>query len=415
MTTERPLKNPLHRTRQPLLPPGARSRKAHLLTAAAAEGRFALPRCGACGTYAWPMPEACPNCLSADMTAAKAPPGAVLLSDTRAEVPADPYFRERAPWRVGLAQMDCGPVALVHLHPEPQAGDRLKLTLMLDRAGQAVLHAGPENGGDMRSDKQWQEMVADPKGRRVLITDARHVAALPLARKLAASGAAAIFMGLPEGWKPLENRADFEAVPGLRFVALDLASDRSVEDLARDIGGKVEILINTADHPRPGGLLAPAAAIHARASMEAVAFGLMRLARSFGPALAERGADGGADAPGAVAWVNVLSVFARATPSEMAGYAAAHAAALSLSHSLRAQLGGGGVRLMTVLTGPTEDDWFQLAPQPKVTGKALADAVFAGLMRGLEEVVVGDVARDLMARLAENPKAVERDLSQGKL
>jgi hypothetical protein len=28
---------------------------------------------------------------------------------------------------------------------------------------------------------------------------------------------------------------------------------------------------------------------------------------------------------------------------------------------------------------------------------------------------VCDVARDLMARLAENPKAVERDLSQGKL
>ena len=415
MTMDRPRKNPLHRTRLPLLPPGARSRKAHLLTAAAAEGRFALPRCGACGTYAWPMPEACAQCLFADMTAAEAPMGAVLLSETTAEVPADPYFRERAPWRVGLVQMDCGPVALVHLHPAPQVGDRLTLTLMLDRAGQAVLHAGPENGGDMSTDKQWQEMVADPRGRRILITDARHIAALPLARRLAASGAAGIFMGLPEEWKPLENRADFDAVPGLRFVALDLASDRSVEDLARDIGGKVEILINTADYPRPGALMAPAAAIHARACMETVAFGLMRLARAFGPALAGRGADGGEGAPGAVAWVNLLSVFARAAPPEMAGYAAAHAAALSLSHSLRAQLGGGGVRLMTVLSGPTEDDWFQLAPQPKVTGKALADAVVGGLMRGLEEMVVGDVARDLTARLAENPKSVERDLSQGKL
>lgn len=415
MTMERPRKNPLQRTRLSLLPPGARSRKAHLLTAAAAEGRFALPCCSTCGRFAWPMPEACPDCLSADMTAADAPTGAVLLSDTSAEVPADPYFRERAPWRVGLVQMDCGSVALVHLHPEPQAGDRLKLTLMLDRAGQAVLHAGPEAGGDMRSDKQWQEMVADPRGRRVLITDARHVCALPLARKLAAEGAGGIFMGLPEGWKPLDNRTGFDAVPGLRFVPLDLASDRSVEDLARDIGGKVEIVINTADHPRPGGLMAPAAAIHARTCMEVVAFGQMRLARAFGPALAGRGADGGERAPGAAAWVNILSVFARAAPPEMAGYAAAHAAALSLSHSLRAQLGAGGVRLMTVLTGPTEEDWFQLAPQPKVTGKALADAVVGGLMRGLEEVVVGDIARDLTARLAANPKAVERDLSQGKL
>lgn len=415
MIPERPNKNPLKRTRQPLLPPGARSRKAHLLTAAAAEGRFTLPRCAACGTFAWPMPEACANCLSPDIGASEGPQGAVLLSETTAQVPADPYFRERAPWRVGLVQMDAGPVALVHLHPAPLAGDRLRLTLMLDRAGQAVLHAGPEQGGNMSHDNQWQEMTADPRGRRVLITDARHVAALPMARALAAAGAAGIFMGVPEGWKPLTNAAEFDTVQGLRLVPLDLASDRSVEDLVRDIGGKVEILINTADHPRPGGLLAPGAATHSRAAMEVVAFGLMRLARAFGPAMAGRGADGGDGAPGAVAWVNVMSVFARVTPPEMAGYAAAHAAALSLSLSVRAQLGAGGVRMMNVLSGPTEDDWFQRAPQPKVTGKALADAVMSGLMRGLEEVVVGDIARDLMVRLAQNPKAVERDLAAGRL
>jgi len=409
---QRPRKDPLKRTRRPLLPPGARSRKAHLLTAAAAEGRFALPCCAACKTFSWPMPEACPNCLSPEMVAAVAPGGAVLLSETTAEAPADPYFRERAPWRVGLVKMECGPVALVHLHPVPRTGDRLRLTLMLDRAGQAVLHAAPENGGDMSIDPQWQEMVANPRGRRVLITDARHIAALPLARKLAGAGAAGIFAGLPEPWKPFESRAAFEAVPGLQIVALDLTSDRSVEDLARDIGGKVEILVNTADYPRPGGLMDPAAPVQARAAMEVLAFGLMRLARSFGPAMAGRGADGAA---GAVAWVNMVSVFARVSPPGMAGYATAHAAALTVSQALRAELGAGGVRLMTVLSGPTEDDWFQTAPQPRVTGAALAEAVVAGLMRGLEDVVVGDVARDLLTRLAENPKAIERDLATGRM
>jgi hypothetical protein len=29
--------------------------------------------------------------------------------------------------------------------------------------------------------------------------------------------------------------------------------------------------------------------------------------------------------------------------------------------------------------------------------------------------VIGDLARDLMDRLRENPKAVERDLAQGRL
>src|SRR5690606_34315987 len=120
---ERPRKGPLKRTRRPLLPPGARSRKAHLLTAAAAEGRFALPRCAACGAFHWPMPEACAPCLSDAIEAAPAPAGATLLAETTAQVPADPSFRARAPWRVGLVQMDCGPGALVHLHPAPQAGD----------------------------------------------------------------------------------------------------------------------------------------------------------------------------------------------------------------------------------------------------------------------------------------------------
>ncbi|MFN3293214.1 MAG: OB-fold domain-containing protein, partial [Gemmobacter sp.] len=283
-------KNPLHRTRRPALPPGARSRAAHLLTAAAAEGHFALPCCTACGRFAWPMPELCPACLG-DIALVPAPQGARLLSATTAEVPADSYFRERAPWRVGLVQMDCGPQALVHLSPGASMGDTLRLSLLLDRAGNAVLHAARE-GEDMASDPQWQEMVADPRDRRVLITDARHIAALPLAQALLSAGAAGVYMGVPDPWKPLTVRAAPEAMPGVQMVALDVTSDRSVHDLAAQIGGKVEILINTADLPRPGGLMAPAATAEAKAAMETVAFGLMRLARAFGPALAARGADG---------------------------------------------------------------------------------------------------------------------------
>lgn len=403
-------KNPTLRTRHPLLPPSARSTAAHLLTAVAAQGRFALPCCTQCGRFAWPMPEACPECL-AEVALKDAPNEARLISATTAEVPADSYFRERAPWRVGLVQMGCGPQALVHLHPDARVGDALDMTLMLDRAGQAVLHAGPI-GGDMTTDPQWQHMTADPRGRRILITDARHIAALPLAIALAGAGAAAIFAGVPEMWKPLPQREALLAVPGLVLVPLDVTSDRSVADLAHDIGGKVEILINTADLPRPGGLTAPTAQADARAAMETVPFGLMRLARSFGPPMTARGADGPL---GAVAWVNVLSVFSRAHPPALAGYGAAHAAGLALCHALRADLATGGLRLMTVLTGPTEDDWFQTFDPPKVSGKALAAAIVAGLQRGLEEVSVGDLAKDLLQRLAENPKAVERALASGRI
>ena len=402
--------NPLLRTRRPLLPPAARSRSAHLLTAAAARGAFALPTCTGCNRVLWPVAEACPACLG-EVTVASAPRGATVLSATTAEVPADPYFRERAPWRVGLIAMDCGPGALVHLHPGSSAGDRVQMTLMLDRAGQAVLHAGPE-GDDMATDPQWQEMVADPAGRRVLITDARHVAALPLAQALARAGSAEIVLGLPEAWKPFPGRTAFEDVEGARIVPLDVMSDRSVADCATDLAGRIEIVVNTADLPRPGGLGAPTAAVDARAMHEVIAMGLMRLGRAFGPAMAGRGADG---ARGGVAWVNVLAVFARVHPPGWAGYAAAHAAALAISQAQRAEFAAGGIRLVTVLTGPTEDDWFQTVDPPKVAGRALAGAIVYALKRGLEEVVVGDVAKDLIARLEENPKAVERELWQGGL
>lgn len=402
--------NPLRRTRAPLLPPDARSRAAHLLTAAAAEGHFDLPCCSGCGRFVWPVAEACPECLC-EIATAPAPRGARVISITTAEVPADTYFRERAPWRVGLVSMDCGPQAIVHMHPDAAPGQTVQLTLMLDRAGQAVLHAAPK-GADLQADPQYHEMTANPAARRVLITDARHVAALPLARALIDAGAHSVHLGVPEPWKPLVDRPRFEAIKGVHLVALDVNSERSVGDLAADLAGKVEILINTADLPRPGGLLSPTAQGYAREMSDVVVQGLLRLARCFGPAMAGRGADG---PRGAAAWVNVLSVFARATPPDWAGYGAAHASALALSRVLRADLGAGGVRVVTVLTGPTEDDWFQTMAPPRVTGAALAKAIVQALREGLEDVVVGDVARDLVARLEENPKAVERELAKGSL
>lgn len=403
-------KNPLRKTAEPQLPPAARSRAAHRLIPAAAEGHFALPRCAACGTFCWPVPEACPACLGAELPIVPAPRGARLLSWTTAEIPALSYFRDRAPWRIGLAALDCGPTALVHLHPACEQEDLLTLSLMLDRAGHAVLHAAPQQGANMTADPQRQEMTADPTGRRVLITDVRHIAALPLATSLHAAGAARIYLGLGEAWKPLAPRAQLEALAGCEIVPLDLTSDRSVEDLTRDIGAKIEIVVNTADLPRPGSLLAPAAQGHARDMMEHTAFALMRLTRRLAPVLAARGMDG---PRGAVAWVNLVSVFGRVPHADFSGYGAAHAATLALVPPLRAMLRSGGVRVVTALTGPTDIDWFQRFPQPKVSGHAIADAVVSALQQGREELVIGDVAREWLARQAANPYALERELSHG--
>ena len=119
-----------------------------------------------------------------------------------------------------------------------------------------------------------------------------------------------------------------------------------------------------------------------------------------------RGADG---TNAAVAWVNLLSIYALAAQPAFGALSVSHAACLSLSHWLRAELRAGGVRLMNVFSGPLDTEWYQTAPPPKVAPGQLAEAVVDGLRRGLEEIYVGDVAKDVRERLAANPKALERE------
>jgi len=397
-------KNPLERTRQPLPLPMARSRTAHILTAAAAQGVFALPTCAACGQAHFPARDICPACLSDRIAAQPATRGGTVLAATRAEVPSLAYFRERSPWDVGLIQMDAGPQALAHLHPDCQMGDRIALHLRLDKGGQAVLYAGPVDAseGVLMTDPKWREMVANPLHRRILITDARHFAAPAMARALLKAGAAEVRLGLPEAWKPFDP-APFAGLT-VQVVPLDMGSERSVSDHARDYGGKTEIVVNTAERVRSGGMA------EAREMMEALVFGPMRLAAALGPAMVARGADGAAPA---AAWVNLLSVHALAPLPGYPGWSAAQAAAQAFSLTLRAELQHGGVKLLNLYSGATEDPWFQAMPAPRVGAEALAQGVVRGLAEGLEEVFVGAVAEDLRDRLAANPKAVERDMAQG--
>src|ERR1700756_4035497 len=137
-------KNPLLRTRLPTSPPRPRSRTSHGFTRAAAEGRFMLQRCQACGAFAYLAREACPACLSAGLAFVDAPRRRTLLAETTARVPSDVYFRERAPWRIGLVKMDCGPTIVAHLHTDCIEGAPVRMSFQLDKSGQAVAFGRPE-------------------------------------------------------------------------------------------------------------------------------------------------------------------------------------------------------------------------------------------------------------------------------
>lgn len=401
-------KNPLKKTRQPLLPQGMRSRTALGLTAAAAEGRFALQVCAECAAVIYPPRDACPRCLSPRIPFKDVPNGGVLLAETTIHTSTDVYFRERMPWRIGTVRLDCGPSVVAHLHSDAREGERVRLEFKLDKSGQAVAFAlPPTETPNMTDDLQWRELTCDPKYRRVLVTDGRTAVGQALAQALSDAEASVVFVGITDPWKPFPGEEALRKVPRVELVPLDLTDTVSVDELAGEIGGRTDILINTAEHIRAGGVIERKGLTIAREEMEIRYFGMMRLAQAFGATLRARGADG---INSAAAFVNLLSVYALANWPAYGAFSATEAACLSAAQSLRAELQPGGVKVVNVFTGPLDTEWFQTVPPPKVAPQALAKAVVDALRRGLEDVFVGDVAADIRARLAVNPKAVEREL-----
>ena len=400
-------KNPVLRTRLPTLPPAARSRVALGLTAAAALGRFELQQCRDCGTVQYPPREACQKCLSTLLDWKAQSNAGELLAQTVLHHSNDLFFRERLPWRLGMVKLDCGPTVVAHLHEA--VSQRVRVRAMLDRAGQAVIVALPDKEThDMAEDRQLREFTCDPKQRKVLVIDGKTALGQQLVRALAQAGAELIWVGHAEPWKKFAGFDELQKIPQVTLIPLDVTDSKNVREVAAEIAGKVDIVVNNAEYHRSFGISNRQGVETARAEMDVNYFGLLRLAQEFGPAMRSRGADGKASA---VAWVNLLSVYALANFPSHGTFSASKAAAHSLAQCLRAEMRLAGVRVVNVFPGPLDDEWNQLLPPPKLAPAALAKAIVGALREGIEDVYPGDVAQEWLARWRDNPKALERELS----
>ena len=402
-------KNPLRKTPAPLSPQGVRSRTGHGLTAAAAQGRFALQVCADCGAIVYPPRDACPVCLSARLPFRDIDNTGTLIAETTVRVSTDSYFREHLPWRVGTVKLDAGPVLVAHLHEDAREGARVRLALKLDKSGAPVMLALPAQETDnMQDDPQLRELTCDPKFRRVLITDGRTAVGQAMAKAFSDAGAAIVFVGLADQWKPFPGMDALRAIERVEVVPLDVTDTESVAEQAQQNGGRVDIVVNTAEYIRAGGIVDRQGLTVARTEIDVRYLGLLRLAQAFGPAMRARGADG---VNSATAFVNLLSVYALMNWPPYGAYAAVEAACLSATQAMRAELRSGGVKVVNVFFGPLETEWFEAVPPPKVAPARLASAVIDALRQGLEDVFVGEIAQDVRARLAVNPKALERELA----
>ncbi|WP_445289369.1 SDR family NAD(P)-dependent oxidoreductase [Variovorax atrisoli] len=417
-----PLKNPVLRTQRMNLPPMGRGRVAHGLTRAAAlSDHLELQVCEECGTVQYPPRDACGKCLSPELEWRKQSPCGELLSVATLHHSNHLYFRERLPWRIGVVRLDSGATVIAFLTdsvapPTGLAGSertRVQVLLRLDRAGQAVLVAQPiEELNIDAKDKLQMETGCSPRGRKILVTDGKTAVGQAIVLALLEAGAETVWAGYSEPWKRSSELARLKDIPGVVPVPLDLTDARSVSALGAELGGKVDIVVSNAEVHRTEGISSRPGTDVARAEMEVNYFGLLRLAQAFAPALKGRAADG----PGhAVAWVNLLSVFALSNFPSQATYSASKAAALSLAQCLRAEMLPHGIRVLNVFPGPIDDEWNQNVPPPKLSPGALAGAMVRALTDGLEDLYPGDVAREWLARWRDNPKALERELVLGGL
>ena len=187
---------------------------------------------------------------------------------------------------------------------------------------------------------------------------------------------------------------------------LALGEDR----LAAEIGGKVDILINTAEVHRTQGI-----ASRKRRGGGAGGDGrqLLRACcasrRSSVPSCGRRGADGQSSA---TAWVNLLSIYALSNYPPHGTFSASKAAALVVVAVL-ARRDAARAACGSSMYSPVRSTMsgIRRCRRPKLSPDALARAIVKALQDGVEDVYPGDVAQEWLARWHESPKTLEREVS----
>jgi len=304
------------------------------------------------------------------------------------------------PWRMGKVELDAGPVALVHLHRDVATNDRAEIRLMLDRGGNAAMFAVPPHGDFDMTDPQFREFVVPIDGKTVLVSDARSAIGQAVVQALHDAGAGLVVAGMPPPGRATDRDLAALELENVQTVPLDPVDQGSVSEALSKIAGPLDIVVNTARHVRSGGVSVAPDTVDLRRAFDIAAVGLARLAQGCGPMLAGR--------PNG-AFVDLASSHALTGAADQSSFAAAEAARLSLLQSFRHEMRASGVRVLSVFTGPVDDEDHQTVPPPKVPPARVASAIVEALQQGREQSCVGDVAKEAMERWLADPMLYSRE------
>jgi NAD(P)-dependent dehydrogenase (short-subunit alcohol dehydrogenase family) len=200
--------------------------------------------------------------------------------------------------------------------------------------------------------------------KTVLITGANRGIGHALVEEALKRGAKRVYAGTRQAWAHPDER--------VTPVALDVTNQAQVKE-AVDIIGPLDVLVNNAgvlsyDDLSDRGLIEQHLAVNL--------FGTIAVTQAFLPLLARPG--------GRV--INNLSVNALAPLPMIPAYSISKAAAFSFTQSLRALLGGTGITVHAVLTGPVDTDMVRTFDTPKASPSSVAQAIFDGVENEEEDI-----------------------------
>jgi NAD(P)-dependent dehydrogenase (short-subunit alcohol dehydrogenase family) len=186
---------------------------------------------------------------------------------------------------------------------------------------------------------------------------------------------------------PLEH-SDGRVTP-LMLDVTDAAQIRSAADQVESL----DVLINNAGLALYDDLSDPSAL---ERHLAVNLFGTYEVIRAFLPLLTR--------SKGAI--VNNLSVNALAPLPLIPAYSVSKAAVFSLTQSLRVLLGGQGVRVHAVMTGPVDTDMTQGLDIPKASPASVARGIFDGLANDEEEIFPDPLSESLAESWRSGPAKV---------
>jgi NAD(P)-dependent dehydrogenase (short-subunit alcohol dehydrogenase family) len=200
--------------------------------------------------------------------------------------------------------------------------------------------------------------------KTVLITGANRGIGYALLEEALKRGAKRVYAGTRQAWAHPHER--------VTPVALDVTNHAQVQ-AAVDIVGPLDVLVNNAgvlsyDDLSDRGLIEQHLAVNL--------FGTIDVTQAFLPLLARPG--------GRV--INNLSVNALAPLPMIPAYSISKAATFSFTQSLRALLGGTGITVHAVLTGPVDTDMIRTFDTPKASPSSVAQAIFDGVENEEEDI-----------------------------